>query len=193
MLNRRTLVAELLKSRGDSLVVTGLGSPTYDAAAAGDDTRNFYLWGAMGSAAMVGFGLALAQPKRRIVVITGDGELLMGIGSLATIAVQKPGNLAILVLDNEAFGETGRQAGLTGQGVDLCGVARAAGFAAARMIERDNDVSALAELLFRAPGPALGVAKVDLEADPLALPSRDGRYLTQRFRIALLGPEHAVS
>ena len=193
MLNRRSLIAELLKSRGDALVVTGLGSPTYDVAAAGDDARNFYLWGAMGSAAMVGLGLALAQPNRRIVVITGDGELLMGIGSLATIAVQKPGNLSILVLDNEAFGETGRQAGLTGQGVDLCALARAAGFVATRTVERASDTSALTELLFRVPGPAFGVAKVKLEVEPLVMPERDGRYLTQRFRIALLGAEHAVT
>src|ERR1700690_568179 len=106
---RRVVVARILADRGDILVVTGLGSPTYDCAAAGDHPLNFYLWGAMGSAATVGLGLALAQPQRRVLVITGDGELLMGLGALATIGAKKPANLAIAVIDNEHYGETGMQ------------------------------------------------------------------------------------
>ena len=192
MLNRRTLVAELFKARGDALVVTGLGSPTYDVAAAGDSPSNFYLWGAMGSAAMVGLGLALARSDRRVLVVTGDGELLMGLGSLATIAAQKPGNLAILVLDNEVFGETGAQAGLTGLGIDLCGIAAAAGFASTLQVERASAAGELADLLIHAPGPVLAVAKVARTPEPMVLPPRDGRYLVQRFRTALLGAERAV-
>ena len=88
MLDRREFVAALLRDRGDLLVVTGLGTPTFDVFACGDHPLNFYLWGAMGSAAMVGLGLALARPDRRVAVITGDGEALMGMGSLATIGVQ---------------------------------------------------------------------------------------------------------
>ncbi|WP_436784627.1 thiamine pyrophosphate-dependent enzyme, partial [Streptomyces sp. URMC 126] len=91
----------LLRDRGDLLVVTGLGSPTYDVAAAGDHPRNFYLWGAMGGAAMVGLGLALAQPTTPVLVVTGDGEMLMGLGGLATIAAKNPPNLSVAVLDNE--------------------------------------------------------------------------------------------
>ena len=193
MLNRRALVAKLLKSRGDALLITGLGSAAYDAAAAGDDTRNFYLWGAMGSAAMVGLGLALAQSERRIVVLTGDGEMMMGIGSLATIAVQRPSNLAVLVLDNEAFGETGRQAGLTGKGVDICSIARGAGFLATSLVKQEEDLGALVELLIRTRGPVLAVAKVALDSEELVLPARDGRYLAQRFRMNLLGPARAVT
>ncbi|MFI4987059.1 MAG: thiamine pyrophosphate-dependent enzyme [Alphaproteobacteria bacterium] len=192
MLNRRALVAELLAARGETLVVTGLGSATYDAAAAGDDPLTFYLWGAMGSAAMIGLGLALARPERRVLVITGDGELLMSLGSLATIAAERPRNLALLVLDNEAFGETGHQAGLTGRGVELCAIAEAAGFAATLKTVDANDTSALADLLYRAPGPVLAVAKISLEPEAMVLPERDGRYLVQRFRAALLGPERAT-
>jgi len=192
MLNRRRLVADILAERGETLLVSGLGAPSYDAAAAGDHPLNFYLWGAMGSAAMIGLGLALARPERRVLVITGDGELLMGLGALATIAAERPRNLAILVLDNEAFGETGRQAGLTGRGVALSGIAAAAGFAATLEIAGANDTSALYELLYRTPGPVLAVAKISLEPEPLVLPERDGRYLTQRFRAALLGPERAT-
>ena len=102
MLERREFVRRLLIARGDLLVVSGLGSATYDVAAAGDHALNFYLWGAMGGTAMIGLGLALAQPERRVAVITGDGDMLMGIGSLATIGVKQPRNLAIVVLDNEA-------------------------------------------------------------------------------------------
>ena len=108
-------------------VVPGLGSCTWDAFAAGDDDRNFYLWGAMGGAAMIGLGLALAKPNARVAVITGDGEMLMGLGSLATIGVQKPDNLAIVVFDNGLYGETGMQASHTSGGVDLLAVARGCG------------------------------------------------------------------
>ena len=125
-LERRAAVAAILKPRGDALVVAGLGSPAWDAAAAGDHPLNFYLWGAMGGAAMIGLGLALAQPRRRVLVITGDGEMLMGLGSLATIGVQQPRNLALVVLDNEHYGETGMQETHTRRGIDLAGVAKAA-------------------------------------------------------------------
>jgi len=192
VLNRRRLVADVLAERGETLLVSALGAPSYDAAAVGDHPLNFHLWGAMGSAAMIGLGLALAQPERRVLVITGDGELLMGLGALATIAAERPRNLAILVLDNEAFGETGRQTGLTGRGVALSGIAAAAGFPATLEIAQAKDTGVLVELLFRTAGPALAVAKISLEPEPQVLPERDGRYPTQRFRATLLGPERAT-
>ena len=113
-MNRRALVRELLRGREDAaggslLVIGGLGAPAWDITAAGDVPENLPLWGGMGGAAMMGLGLALAQPSRRVLVLTGDGEMLMGVGALATIAVQKPGNLSIVVLDNEHYGETGMQ------------------------------------------------------------------------------------
>ncbi len=187
-LDRRELMARVLAERGHTLVVAGLGAPGYDCAAAGDHDLTFYLWGAMGSAATVGLGLALAQAQRRVLVVTGDGELLMGLGSLATVAAESPANLAILVLDNEAFGETGQQAGLTGGKADLAALARAAGFAHALTARSPEDVPALIDLLYRREGPALAVAKVALKADPMVLPPRDGALLRARFRRALLGP-----
>src|SRR5262245_61481853 len=124
-LDRRQAVAALLEARGDALVVSGLGSTTYDVHAAGDHPANFYLWGAMGGAAMIGLGLALAQPARRVLVITGDGEQLMGLGALATIgSAAKPANLGIAVIDNGSYAETGMQRSHTGYGADLCAVAR---------------------------------------------------------------------
>jgi thiamine pyrophosphate-dependent acetolactate synthase large subunit-like protein len=186
-MRRREVVAALLADRGDLLVVSGLGSTTYDCAAAGDHALNFYLWGAMGGAAMIGLGLALAQPKRRVLVVTGDGEMLMGIGSLATIATRRADNLAIAVIDNERYGETGMQTTHTAAGVDLAGMARAAGFPVAATIARESELNGVNELLRGAAGPALVVIKVDAARDPFVLPPRDGVLLKHRFRAALLG------
>lgn len=186
-LNRRETVAKLLAKRGDALLVASLGNPTYDMYAAGDDDRNFYVWGAMGGACMVGLGLALAQPERQVVVFVGDGEMLMGIGSLATIAVKKPDNLKIVVVDNEHYGETGMQPAHSGRGVDIAGIARACGFAKADTIHTAHAVDAAADTLFADTGLELLVVKVVPSVEPSALPARDGPYLRTRFREAVLG------
>jgi thiamine pyrophosphate-dependent acetolactate synthase large subunit-like protein len=186
-MRRRDVVAALLADRGDLLVVSGLGSTAYDCAAAGDHPLNFYLWGAMGGAAMIGLGLALAQPARRVLVVTGDGEMLMGVGSLATIATRRPANLAVAVIDNERYGETGMQTTHTAAGVDLAGMARAAGFATTGTISREHELKGAVETLRRAPGPVFTVIKVDAARDPFVLPPRDGVLLKHRFRAALLG------
>ncbi len=179
---RRPLVARLLAERGEALVVTGLGSPTYDVAAAGDRAENFYLWGAMGLAATTGLGLALAQPERRVLVVTGDGEMLMGAGSLAAIANAAPANLAILVLDNESFSETGRQSGLSGGRTDIAALAEACGFAGSLTLRGAEALAAAEALLWRSPGPAMVVAKVALDQEAPVLPSLDGAFLTLRMR-----------
>jgi thiamine pyrophosphate-dependent acetolactate synthase large subunit-like protein len=186
-LRRRPLVARMLTVRGDALVIAGLGSPAYDCAAAGDHPLNVYLWGAMGSAATVGLGLALAQPARRVLVITGDGELLMGLGALATIAAKAPENLAVAVLDNERYGETGMQRSHTSAGVDLAGVARSAGFAATATVRQEAELEDAIATLYTTKGPALVVFKVASVRDPLVLPPWDGPFLKHRFREALLG------
>ncbi len=186
-LQRRSAVARILEDRGDILVVTGLGSPTYDCAAVGDHPNNFYLWGAMGSALTVGLGLAMAQPRRRVLVITGDGELLMGLGALATTGVKKPGNLAVVVIDNEHYGETGMQRTHTSAGVDLAGIARLAGFRETATVRDAAELDRAVPLLHKATGPVLAVLKVSTAKDPLVLPSWDGPYLKTRFRQAVLG------
>src|SRR5674476_39545 len=168
-LPRRDVVARILANRGDILVVTGLGSPTYDCAAAGDHPLNFYLWGAMGSAATVGLGLALAQPQRRVLVITGDGELLMGLGALATIGAKKPDNLAIAVIDNERYGETGMQRTHTSAGVYLAGIARTAGFRQTATVRQMAELDSAIPMLHAANGPVLVVLKVSTARDPLVL------------------------
>jgi thiamine pyrophosphate-dependent acetolactate synthase large subunit-like protein len=185
-LQRRAAMATLLEGRKDDLVVVpGLGSTTWDLAAAGDDDRNFYLWGAMGGAAMIGLGLALAQPKRRVAVLTGDGEMLMGLGSLATIGAQKPDNLAVIVFDNGVYGETGMQPSHTQSGADLVSVARGCGFATALDVADETGLRALAARL--ANLNELFFARVRIAADdpPRVLPLRDGVALKNRFRAAI--------
>jgi thiamine pyrophosphate-dependent acetolactate synthase large subunit-like protein len=191
-LQRRSAVARILADRGDILVVTGLGSPTYDCAAAGDNALNFYLWGAMGSAVTVGLGLAMAQPQRRVLVITGDGEMLMGLGALATVGVKQPDNLAVAVIDNERYGETGMQRTHTAVGIDLASMAKVAGFRETAVVRQPAELEQAVPLLYRAKGPVLVVLKVSTARDPLVLPSWDGPYLKMRFRQALLGDKAAA-
>lgn len=186
-LDRRAAVARVLGARGDALLITGLGSPCWDAAAAGDSDRNFYVWGGMGGAAMIGLGLAIAQPKRRVLVITGDGEMLMGLGALATIAVQRPENLSVLVMDNERYGETGMQATHTRYGVDLAGMAASAGFALAATIESKKALDEFIPKIYQCPGPVFCNLKVDDASLPMVLPERDGTWLKNRFRKAVVG------
>ena len=185
-LQRRDAMAALLAHRSDDLlVVPGLGSTTWDLAAAGDNPRNFYLWGAMGGTAMIGLGLALAQPQRRVAVITGDGDMLMGLGSLATIGVQKPPNLAVIVFDNSVYGETGGQPSHTQSGIDLVATARACGIANACDV---RDAAGLADLAARLKSlKATLFARVAIKAEepPRVLPEKDGVVLKQKFRAAL--------
>ncbi len=185
-LDRRDVVARLLRDRGEALVVTGLGSPSYDVNAAGDHKGNFYLWGAMGAAALVGMGLAKAQPERTVLAITGDGEALMGLGGLATIAVAKPANLVVIVLDNGHFGETGMQQSHTGFGLDLAAVGKAVGFAETGVVTDDAGVEALAAALHaRATGPRLYVVRVRAENVARSLPPRDAVWGKNRLRAHL--------
>ena len=185
-LARRDAVAALLRNRDGMLVITGLGSSSYDVHSVGDRDDNYYLWGAMGAAALVGLGLAQAQPDKRILVITGDGEQLMAFGSLATIAVAKPRNLDVVVIDNHHFGETGMQASHTGLGVDLAKIAAACGFASTRTLHTLKEVEELAKTL-RSPsdGPRLFVIKVAAENPPRSLPPRDAVFIKNRFRAHL--------
>ena len=181
MLERRKLVKDLLADRGDLMVVCGLGSPTYDVAAAGDHPLNFYLWAAMGGAAMIGLGLALAKPERRVAVITGDGEQLMGMGGLGTIGVKQPQNLVIIVLDNGHYGETGMQASHTNRGVDLVAVAKACGFADALTLTDQAGVARVRERLHTGKGPILVSARISNADTPRFLPTRDGHAIKLRF------------
>ena len=192
MLDRRDFVKRLLIDRGDLLVVTGLGASTFDVAAAGDHPLNFYQWGAMGSTATIGLGLALARPQNRVAVLTGDGDMLMGIGSLATIGVKQPKNLAIVVLDNAHYGETGMQPSHTKSGVDLPAMALACRFKHTRAVSRIEEASDVRMLLHKGEGPILVSARIKEEETPRVLPLRDGHAIKQRFMEALGSAQSAA-
>jgi thiamine pyrophosphate-dependent acetolactate synthase large subunit-like protein len=186
LLDRRAVVSRLLKNRNGAIAVGGLGASTYDIAAAGDNERNLYLWGAMGGAVMMGLGLALAQPKLPVIVITGDGEMLMGMGSLATVGLQKPGNLSIVVLDNECYGETGGQLSHTAGTADLVGVARACGIADACAMTTLAEVEAFASSLQDVTGgPRFASVKIDAANLERVLSNRDGTFIVNRLRGSL--------
>jgi len=186
LLDRRQVVNTLLADRKDALVVAGLGASTYDLAAAGDNARNLYLWGAMGGAVMIGLGLALAQPKLPVVVVTGDGEMLMGMGSLATVGLQKPKNLTILVLDNEAYGETGGQVSHTSTAADLVGVARSCGIPDSKAISTLGEIEAFAKVMQDVTsGPRFANVKIDGANLERVLSNRDGMFIMTRLRGAL--------
>ena len=186
-LKRRKVVETLLADRGDLLVIGGLGAPAWDITAAGDHPNNFPMWGAMGGAAVLGLGLALAQPKRRVLVVTGDGEMLMGIGSLATIGISKAPNLSIVVLDNEAYGETGQQETATKHGVSLSGIARACAIKNCRDVNTMAEVQALRDRIHQGGGSLFAQIKIDPEKIPLVLPPRDSTFIKNRMRVSVLG------
>ena len=186
-LNRREVASRLTQADPDLLVIAGLGSTAWDITAAGDRDLNFPLWGAMGGAITMGLGLALAQPARRVLVITGDGETLMGIGSFATVAVQAPANLSICTFDNEHYGETGMQATHTSVSTDLAGVAASCGIAVTGTVRTEAELQAALPVILKAPGPVYHVIKVKAEKLDFVLPPKDGVHLKDRFRRALLG------
>jgi thiamine pyrophosphate-dependent acetolactate synthase large subunit-like protein len=188
MMDRRPFVAGLLADRGELLVVTGIGSSTYDVAACGDHLLNFYLWSAMGTTAMVGLGLGLARPDRRIAVITGDGDVLMGLGSLATIGVKQPGNLAIVCIDNRHYSATGMQPSHTAAGIDLAATADSCKFRRVERVTGMDSVTAMRDLLHTGHGPIFIHAQVEADDQKRIIPSRDGIAIKARFMQASAKP-----
>ena len=183
--DRRELVRTLVEAIPDALIVSGLGSPSYDLFAAGDRDLNFYLWGAMGGASSLALGLALAQPERSVVVITGDGEQLMGIGSLATIGARQPANLTLVVLDNGSFAETGMQPSHTALGTDLVAVAQGCGIRDAFPVDSIGQVGEIAARVNARKEVALVRVLIEADDPPRSFPPRDGGFVKNRFRAAL--------
>ena len=197
-LQRRPLVKKILEGADDNLlVIAGLGSSNWDITEAGDRPLNMPRWGSMGAPVGMGLGLALAQRTKRVLVITGDGDMLMSLGSLATVASQQPDNLAIVVLDNEKFGETGNQATHTsprnngptdsGAGTDLAMIARGCGIADTATVREASEVAQLVKDVRTKTGPVFRLVKVMVEKLEFVMPPQDGAHLKDRFRQALLG------
>ena len=186
-LNRRYVISELLKQRENTLVVNGLGGTCWDLASLGDNDFNFYVWGGMGNACMIGLGLALSQPNKKVIVITGDGEMLMGIGSLATIALKQPKNLSIVVFDNELYGETGSQKTHTAYSTNLSKIAIGSGIINSSIITTKADLLLLCSKIHQIKNLSFSVIKINQEQEEIILPIREGSYIKSRFRKALLG------
>ena len=185
-LRRTAVLAELIRAPSRYLIICGLGTAAFDAARlTGDGPNLFPIDGAMGSALGVGLGLALAQPRRFVLVMTGDGEVLMNLGLLATVAVQAPPNLSILCLDNGVWGLTGSQPTHTSHGTDLTAVAAACGIATAMTVSRPDEVAAGRRLL--EDDSELTFVRVELGAEPPEpFPfDRHGAAIRRRFRDAL--------
>ena len=186
-LNRRVVISELLKERKNSLIVNGLGGTCWDVASLGDNDLNFYVWGGMGNACMIGLGLALSQPDKKVIVITGDGEMLMGIGSLATIALKQPKNLSIVVFDNELYGETGNQKTHTAYCTNLSKIAIGSGIINSSIILTQEDLLSLSLEIHQIKNLSFSVIKIAQDQEEIVLPIREGAFIKSRFRRALLG------
>ncbi|HVC20614.1 MAG TPA: thiamine pyrophosphate-dependent enzyme [Vicinamibacterales bacterium] len=190
-MNRLDATRQLVRALTDEAVIASLGHPAYDLFAAGDRPENFYTWGSMGVASSIGLGLALARPDRRVLVLDGDGSLLMNLGSLATIASCRPPNLTLLVWDNRQYGTTGGQATATAHATDLAAVARGAGLASTATVGSADELDRAMDATRRAPGPHVIVARVD-ESAPTTKPPLDCVFLKQRFMAAIGAPESAT-
>ncbi len=188
-LNRRLVISELLKERENSLIVNGLGGTCWDVASLGDNDLNFYVWGGMGNACMIGLGLALSQPDKKVIVITGDGEMLMGIGSLATIALKQPKNLSIVVFDNELYGETGNQKTHTAYCTNLSKIAIGSGIINSSIILTQEDLLSLSLEIHQIKNLSFSVIKINQDQEEIVLPIREGAFIKSRFRRALLGEQ----
>jgi thiamine pyrophosphate-dependent acetolactate synthase large subunit-like protein len=190
-MTRLDATRRVLAAAGDAAIVASLGHPAYDLFAAGDRAANFYTWGSMGLASSVGLGLAMAQPARRVLVLDGDGSLLMNLGSLATIGWVRPTNLVVIVWDNELYGTTGGQDTATAHGADLDGASRAMGIAATVTVRNTGEVDAALARVSAAPGPWVIVAKVR-ESAPTVKPPLDCVFIKQRFMAAIGQPERGT-
>jgi thiamine pyrophosphate-dependent acetolactate synthase large subunit-like protein len=188
VLERRAVVAQLVADRGDDLIcLSGIGAPSWDLVASGDHPLNFYINGVMGGACAIGLGLALAQPQKRVLVITGDGELLMSLGTLATIGVAAPKNLAIVVLDNQIYLETGGQPTHTAYGVDLAAVARACKIPDAKTIVTPEEFADALDEIRAGSSLSLSVVKITTDKPKIVLPPLEATYTKHRMRETLLG------
>jgi thiamine pyrophosphate-dependent acetolactate synthase large subunit-like protein len=161
VLDRRTALPALIGRQQDFLFVAGLAGTSKDIAALTDDGANAYtMGGAMGGATMIGLGLALARRDRKVLVVTGDGELLMNLGSLATIAVMNPPNLSIVCVDNGHYGETGYQKSHTSLGVDLEKIAAGSGINRSLTVQSESEIAGGARLIREGNGTAFVLLRV---------------------------------
>lgn len=189
VLERRHAVSALVGDPGDTLFVSGLAGSKDDVlnVVGADSPAAFTLSGAMGAAVMMGLGLALAQPNRKVMVVTGDGELLMNVGALATVGVLNPPNLSIICVDNEHYGETGWQESHTGRGVDIAKMAEGGCIPNVRTVTKESELAEAAQMLRAGNGTSFVLVKVAPTKPAAIYRSRDASWNKGKFREALLG------
>lgn len=186
-IDRRELLPQLFENPDDYLFVSGLAGAAKDTSALTDDGDNLYtMAGTMGAAVPMGLGVALNASDRKVVVVTGDGELLMGIGSLVTVASMAPANLSIVCIDNAQHGETGGQSGHTGKATDLETIAKGAGFSSTMTITFSNQIKDGVGFLATATGPRFLNVRVTDGMPSTYKRNMDPAACRHRFRNAYL-------
>ena len=186
LLDRNEAVPQLVGRHEDFLIVAGLAGTARDLTFLSRDAPHvFALAGAMGAATSMGLGLALARPERRVLVVTGDGELLMNVGTLATVAVMNPPNLAIVCVDNGRYGETGWQKSHTSLGVDLEQMASGAGIRSTRLVTRPEQIPEASKLVRDGNGTSFVLMRVKPTESPPHKRDLDPATERLRFRSAL--------
>ncbi len=180
-MNRFDLTQRLVaRLHNDEAVVAGIGNTNFDLWATGRRPQNFYMLGSMGLACPIALGVALAQPKRRVIALEGDGSLLMQLGALTTIAMLKPANLTIVVMDNSAYQITGAQPTTTAHGADLAAIARGAGLVNSDWADDEADFEQLVDKALAQAGPNLIAARIDSKP-ATATTERDPFVIRDRF------------
>jgi phosphonopyruvate decarboxylase len=187
-LDREVVIPKLVPNPSDYLIIAGLGGTARDTTRLTNAGSNLYtLGGAMGAATMLGLGLALARPDKKVLVVTGDGELLMSLGSLATVSVLNPPNLSIICVDNGHYGETGYQVSHSGRGVDLEAIAIGAGIKVTTTVQEDSQIENGAKVVAHCKDTSFVLLRISTkESSPVKrnLNAADCRII---FRSALLG------
>jgi thiamine pyrophosphate-dependent acetolactate synthase large subunit-like protein len=187
-LPRVEAVPALIGNPDDFLIVAGLAGPAKDIGALTNDGDNCFIFaGAMGGAVTTGLGLALAQPKRRVLCVTGDGDLLMSLGALATVGAMQPSNLSIVCVDNALYQETGGQTSHTGMGINLAEIAGGCGIKTTREARTADDIKDAAQVLRQSNGPSFVLLRVDSSPPPKLKRNLQASETKEKFRRALLG------
>ena len=185
VMNRFDVTSRLIaKLDNEEAVIGGIGNTNFDLWAAGHRPQNFYMLGSMGLAFPIALGVALAQPERRVFALEGDGSLLMQLGSLSTIAMLKPANLTIIVMDNGCYQITGAQPTATAHGADIVTIARGCGLAASHWAADEAMFEDLVERALVEGGPSLIAVRID-DKPGVGTTDRDPVQIRQRFMMGL--------
>ena len=185
VVNRFDLTKRLVaKLKHEEAVIGGIGNTNFDLWSAGHRPQNFYMLGSMGLAIPIAFGVALAQPKRHVIALEGDGSLLMQLGCLATIAAQKPQNLTIVIMDNGLYQITGGQRTPAAGTADYVALARAAGLSKCAWAGDEEDFEKLIDAALAEGGPSFIAARID-DQPGVGTTDRDPVQIRARFMMGL--------